>query len=169
MARQIVVFALVLIALVGLASAAAAGSKASSSPAPAPGGASSTSSLAAGSPESSLSGVASPTEASAPGPASGGNALEVSAMAGVGAAARTLREAFQEYGIVRDVYIAYNNIKRIHGRLTFAFVRFDYEADARRAIDRAYGRKMDGEKIKVLWAKKRQVKECGKKQEQERG
>ncbi|KAL4313036.1 hypothetical protein GQ457_01G021850 [Hibiscus cannabinus] len=81
---------------------------------------------------------------------------------------RTLREAFQEYGIVKDVYIAYNNIKRIHVRLTFAFVRFDSEADARRAIDRAHGRKMDGEKIKVFWAKERQVKERGKKQEQER-
>ncbi|XP_039006675.1 anther-specific protein BCP1 [Hibiscus syriacus] len=78
MARQIVVFALVLIALVGMVSAA--GSKASTSPAPAPGDAAASGGLA-GSP-----GGASSPPSSAPSPGSGVAALEVSTVAGVGVA-----------------------------------------------------------------------------------
>ncbi|XP_039018164.1 red pigment-concentrating prohormone-like [Hibiscus syriacus] len=88
MAHQNVVLALVLIALVGMVSAA--GSKASSSPASAPGGADGGLGGAPGSPAGALGAAAGgsspPSMASAPSPSKGAT-LEVSTVAGVGAAA----------------------------------------------------------------------------------
>ncbi|KAK9046693.1 hypothetical protein V6N11_052574 [Hibiscus sabdariffa] len=55
-----------------------------------------------------------------------------------------LKESFQSYGKVVDVFIAYNHIKRRCSPTTFAFVRFNRFEDARVAIAKANGRRMDG-------------------------
>ncbi|KAK9020561.1 hypothetical protein V6N11_010581 [Hibiscus sabdariffa] len=65
----------------------------------------------------------------------------------------TLHEAFQEYGKVLEVYIAYNSSKRQGKLTTFAFVRFDGEVDARKAIALSNGRLMDGFRIRAFPAK----------------
>ncbi|GMJ09343.1 hypothetical protein like AT2G27330 [Hibiscus trionum] len=47
---------------------------------------------------------------------------------------KTLREAFQEYGSVVDVYIAYGNAKRRNKPTVFAFVRFSNKFEAETTI-----------------------------------
>ncbi|KAL4367770.1 hypothetical protein GQ457_05G017650 [Hibiscus cannabinus] len=64
-----------------------------------------------------------------------------------------LKEAFEVYGEVLDVYVAYNNLKRIHRRTTFAFVRFKGMESAWRAISEGNGRVMDGNRIIIFHAK----------------
>ncbi|KAL4348556.1 hypothetical protein GQ457_17G007420 [Hibiscus cannabinus] len=64
-----------------------------------------------------------------------------------------LREAFQCYGQVADVYIAYWNRKRIKNPTTFAFVRFKTAEEAKCAARKGDNRKMDGYYIRVSIAK----------------
>ncbi|KAK8568765.1 hypothetical protein V6N12_007307 [Hibiscus sabdariffa] len=61
----------------------------------------------------------------------------------------TLREVFQSYGQVVDVYIAYWNRKRVRNSTTFAFVRFMSPEEARGAVRMGDNRKMDGYNINV--------------------
>ncbi|KAK8657437.1 hypothetical protein V6N13_035677 [Hibiscus sabdariffa] len=68
----------------------------------------------------------------------------------------TLKEAFSVYGNVIDVYIAYNNSRRINKAYTFAFIRFLTLDEARRAVDRAHNRRMDGFFIRVFMGKEQQ-------------
>ncbi|KAK8498299.1 hypothetical protein V6N11_061733 [Hibiscus sabdariffa] len=46
----------------------------------------------------------------------------------------TLKEAFEVYGKVIDVFIAFNSVKRRGMRSTFAFVRFSNPKEAMNAI-----------------------------------
>ncbi|KAL4282967.1 hypothetical protein GQ457_16G007830 [Hibiscus cannabinus] len=62
----------------------------------------------------------------------------------------TLGEAFEEYGKVLDVFVAYHNIKRRSSATTFAFVRFRLKGEAQNAIVKANGRIMDGFRIRVF-------------------
>ncbi|KAK8635442.1 hypothetical protein V6N13_004179 [Hibiscus sabdariffa] len=55
----------------------------------------------------------------------------------------TLREAFQDYGKVTDVYITYHNPRRRRLSSTFAFVRFSNMWEALNAVDLANNRRMD--------------------------
>ncbi|KAL4323977.1 hypothetical protein GQ457_11G027850 [Hibiscus cannabinus] len=71
---------------------------------------------------------------------------------------RSLWEAFQEYGSVLDVFIAYNSTRRRGKATTFAFERFGNEEEAKSALVKAKGRWMDGFRIKVFFAKKEQPK-----------
>ncbi|GMI88190.1 hypothetical protein HRI_002488300 [Hibiscus trionum] len=64
-----------------------------------------------------------------------------------------LRMAFQEYGRVEDTYIAYKNSKRRSKPTTFAFVRFNREMEAKEAVRKGNGRRMDGFIVKVVMAK----------------
>ncbi|GMI66766.1 hypothetical protein HRI_000345900 [Hibiscus trionum] len=64
-----------------------------------------------------------------------------------------LRMAFQEYGRVEDTYIAYKNSKRRAMPTTFAFVRFNREMEAKKAVLKGNGRRMDGFIVKVVMAK----------------
>ncbi|KAK9044035.1 hypothetical protein V6N11_072357 [Hibiscus sabdariffa] len=61
----------------------------------------------------------------------------------------SLKAAFEEYGVVRDVYIAYHSPKRFNMKSTFAFVRFSNIWEVLSAVDLANNRKMDGFTIKV--------------------
>ncbi|KAK9021623.1 hypothetical protein V6N11_011603 [Hibiscus sabdariffa] len=74
----------------------------------------------------------------------------------------TLKEAFSVYGNVIDVYIAYNNPRRINKAYTFAFIRFSTLDEARRAVDRAHNRRMDGFFIRVFMGKEQQSKVSAK-------
>ncbi|KAK8564991.1 hypothetical protein V6N12_058567 [Hibiscus sabdariffa] len=65
-----------------------------------------------------------------------------------------LKEAFVVYGKVLDVYIAYNNTKRVGMNNTFAFVRFSCLGEALRAVNQGNGRLMDGFSIKVFLEKR---------------
>ncbi|KAK8663775.1 hypothetical protein V6N13_083580 [Hibiscus sabdariffa] len=65
----------------------------------------------------------------------------------------TLREAFEVYGRVTEVYIAYKNPRRIKMRRTFAFIRFSNMGEALRAVEFRNNRKMDGFIIKVFLEK----------------
>ncbi|KAK9004251.1 hypothetical protein V6N11_002057 [Hibiscus sabdariffa] len=65
-----------------------------------------------------------------------------------------LKEAFVVYGKVLDVYIAYNNPKRVRMNCTFAFVRFSCLEEALRAVNQGNGRLMDGFSIKVFLEKR---------------
>ncbi|GMI63987.1 hypothetical protein HRI_000068000 [Hibiscus trionum] len=67
----------------------------------------------------------------------------------------TLKEAFQAYGCVFDVYIAYKSLKRKDKPTTFSFVRFGTEIEARSVVERSNGRLMDGKQIRVFIAKRR--------------
>ncbi|KAK9042894.1 hypothetical protein V6N11_071248 [Hibiscus sabdariffa] len=69
-----------------------------------------------------------------------------------------LKEAFQCYGQVVDVYIAYRNKKHLRDLTTFSFVRFKSIEDADCAARSGDKRKMDGFRIKV-----KLTKENGKK------
>ncbi|KAK8994597.1 hypothetical protein V6N11_045677 [Hibiscus sabdariffa] len=62
----------------------------------------------------------------------------------------SLREAFQTYGSVVDVFVAYKNQKRKNKATTFAFVRFRSQMEALGAIRLANGRRMDGHHIRVF-------------------
>ncbi|KAL4278723.1 hypothetical protein GQ457_03G015930 [Hibiscus cannabinus] len=68
----------------------------------------------------------------------------------------TLKEAFQVYGEVLDVYVAFNNQRRRFKKTSFAFVRFKSDEEARRAIESGSGRLMDGFCISVFiaWSNK---------------
>ncbi|GMJ04047.1 hypothetical protein HRI_004073900 [Hibiscus trionum] len=66
---------------------------------------------------------------------------------------QSLGEAFRIYGSVVDVFIAYNNLKRLGKPTTFAFVRFKDVEGANKAVMEANGRRMDGYRIKVDFAK----------------
>ncbi|KAL4346370.1 hypothetical protein GQ457_17G015750 [Hibiscus cannabinus] len=68
----------------------------------------------------------------------------------------TLKEAFSLYGNVSDVYIAYNNPRRISMAHTFAFVRFPTLEEAQRAVERGHKRRMDGFFIRVFMGKNEQ-------------
>ncbi|KAL4366522.1 hypothetical protein GQ457_05G033590 [Hibiscus cannabinus] len=61
----------------------------------------------------------------------------------------SLKEAFQVYGEVLDVYIAYRNRRRRYEKTTFAFIRFRGEEEAKRAIESGSGRLMDGFQIRI--------------------
>ncbi|KAK9015746.1 hypothetical protein V6N11_006840 [Hibiscus sabdariffa] len=61
-----------------------------------------------------------------------------------------LEEAFEEYGRVLDVYVAYNNLRRLKKNYTFAFVRFCSLEEALKAVELANNRRMDGFFIKVF-------------------
>ncbi|KAK9043830.1 hypothetical protein V6N11_072158 [Hibiscus sabdariffa] len=74
----------------------------------------------------------------------------------------TLKEAFSMYGIVTDVYIAYNNPRRINKAYTFAFIRFSTLEEARRVVERAHNRRMDGFFIRVFMGKEQQSKASAK-------
>ncbi|XP_039026252.1 serine/arginine-rich splicing factor SC35-like [Hibiscus syriacus] len=62
----------------------------------------------------------------------------------------TLKDAFQAYGDVQDVFIAYNSRKRLDASSTFAFVRYRKKSKANNAVLRADGRILDGFKIRVF-------------------
>ncbi|KAL4319692.1 hypothetical protein GQ457_18G003410 [Hibiscus cannabinus] len=66
----------------------------------------------------------------------------------------TLKEAFQEYGNVLDVYIAYYNRRRWRMNSTFAFVRYSNLWEAMNAVDLANNRRMVGFTIKVFLDRK---------------
>ncbi|GMI96136.1 hypothetical protein HRI_003282900 [Hibiscus trionum] len=66
----------------------------------------------------------------------------------------TLKEAFEIYGNVVDVYIAYWNPARKMKRSTFAFVRFKTEGEAMKAVEKANGRLMDGFTIRVFMSRR---------------
>ncbi|KAL4309565.1 hypothetical protein GQ457_01G031530 [Hibiscus cannabinus] len=70
---------------------------------------------------------------------------------------KTLREAFEAYGRIVDVFIAYNNAKRLGMRSTFAFVRFTSFKEALLAVEKANNRIMDGFKLKVYLENKSTV------------
>ncbi|KAK9006183.1 hypothetical protein V6N11_035228 [Hibiscus sabdariffa] len=74
----------------------------------------------------------------------------------------TLKEAFQVHGRVVEVFIAYNSLKRLGKPTTFAFVRFEGEEDALKAIAKSNGRLMDGFRIRVFPAKQDNPKLCVK-------
>ncbi|KAK8670727.1 hypothetical protein V6N13_037345 [Hibiscus sabdariffa] len=61
-----------------------------------------------------------------------------------------LREAFELYGRVTDVYIAYKNPTRVKMRSTFVFVRFSNMGEATKAVEFGNNRRMDGFTIKVF-------------------
>ncbi|GMJ02655.1 hypothetical protein HRI_003934700 [Hibiscus trionum] len=65
---------------------------------------------------------------------------------------KTLKEAFQEYGTVVDVYMAYGNQKRRNKPIVFAFVRFSNKEEAKSAIQKGNGRIMDGFKVRIFMA-----------------
>ncbi|KAL4386551.1 hypothetical protein GQ457_09G024140 [Hibiscus cannabinus] len=73
----------------------------------------------------------------------------------------TLKEAFEEYGKVLDVYIAYHNPRRAKMRSTFAFVRFSNVWEAMNAVEMANNRKMDGFTIKVFLDKNMHLEKKG--------
>ncbi|KAL4367675.1 hypothetical protein GQ457_05G016460 [Hibiscus cannabinus] len=77
----------------------------------------------------------------------------------------TLRKAFQEYGNVTDVYIAYYNPRRIRFESTFAFVRFSSVFEAMNAVELENNRKMDGFYIRVYLDRKPSVVLKGYKEE----
>ncbi|KAK8626189.1 hypothetical protein V6N13_133841 [Hibiscus sabdariffa] len=56
---------------------------------------------------------------------------------------RSLREAFEEYVKVLDVYVAYNNRRRLGMRSTFTFVRFSIQQEVEVAVNNANNREMD--------------------------
>ncbi|XP_039036835.1 transformer-2 protein homolog beta-like [Hibiscus syriacus] len=62
----------------------------------------------------------------------------------------SLKEVFQVYGVVLDVFIAYKSLKRKSVGFTFAFVRFRNRFEANLAVRRADGRVLDGFKIRVF-------------------
>ncbi|GMI82099.1 hypothetical protein HRI_001879200 [Hibiscus trionum] len=62
----------------------------------------------------------------------------------------TLRKAFELYGAVIDVYIAYHSPKRYKVNHTFAFVRFSNLEEAKKAADLGNNRRLDGYFIKVF-------------------
>ncbi|KAL4308915.1 hypothetical protein GQ457_01G015960 [Hibiscus cannabinus] len=62
----------------------------------------------------------------------------------------TLREAFQSYGVVLDVFISYWNARRKGKPTTFAFVRFKNFVEAKKAVVLGDRRLMDGFKIRVF-------------------
>ncbi|KAE8659943.1 hypothetical protein F3Y22_tig00116959pilonHSYRG00044 [Hibiscus syriacus] len=64
----------------------------------------------------------------------------------------SLKEAFQVYGDVLDVFIVYNRMKRKSVGYTFAFVRFRNRFEVNLAVRRVDGRVMDGYKIRVFHA-----------------
>ncbi|KAE8655416.1 hypothetical protein F3Y22_tig00117027pilonHSYRG00012 [Hibiscus syriacus] len=65
----------------------------------------------------------------------------------------TLKEAFMEYGVVVDVFIAYRSRRRLYVGSTFAFVRYRRKNEASVAVRRADGRLMDDYRIKVFHEK----------------
>ncbi|KAL4361216.1 hypothetical protein GQ457_04G028760 [Hibiscus cannabinus] len=69
----------------------------------------------------------------------------------------SLREAFEIYGSVVDVFVAYKNQKRKNKATTFAFIRFRSKMEALGAIRLANGRRMDGHYIRVFRANERSV------------
>ncbi|KAE8718592.1 hypothetical protein F3Y22_tig00110010pilonHSYRG00005 [Hibiscus syriacus] len=69
-----------------------------------------------------------------------------------------LKEAFQVYGVVIDVYIAYRSVKRQSSGSTFAFVRFGRLSEANTAVRREDSRVIDGFKIRVFHDKMSEVK-----------
>ncbi|KAK8504526.1 hypothetical protein V6N12_017805 [Hibiscus sabdariffa] len=73
----------------------------------------------------------------------------------------SLGVAFQTYGKVEDVYIAYKNMKRRSKRTTFAFVRFRKAEDAERTVVEANGRFMDGHRIRVFFAREKTFHQTG--------
>ncbi|GMJ13842.1 hypothetical protein HRI_005053400 [Hibiscus trionum] len=64
----------------------------------------------------------------------------------------TLKESLASAGKISDIYVAYNNPKRILNPTTFAFVRFRSEEEGRRAIQENNGRMMDRFKIRMFVA-----------------
>ncbi|XP_039040086.1 polyadenylate-binding protein 4-like [Hibiscus syriacus] len=64
-----------------------------------------------------------------------------------------LREAFEAYGEVLDVFIAYQNTKRRHSQTTFKFVRYKNLIEANRVVENGNGRKIDGRVVKVFVAR----------------
>ncbi|XP_039011878.1 polyadenylate-binding protein 5-like [Hibiscus syriacus] len=56
----------------------------------------------------------------------------------------SLKEAFMEYGVVSDVFIAFRSRRRLYDKSNFAFVRFKSKQEARVAVRKADGRLMDG-------------------------
>ncbi|GMJ08960.1 hypothetical protein HRI_004565200 [Hibiscus trionum] len=64
----------------------------------------------------------------------------------------TLKQAFLEYGVVVDVYVAYGNQKRRFKPTVFAFVRFSKKEEAELAIQLGDGRMMDGFKVRMFLA-----------------
>ncbi|GMJ09231.1 hypothetical protein HRI_004592300 [Hibiscus trionum] len=62
---------------------------------------------------------------------------------------RTLKEAFEGYGSVRDVFVAYNSLRRRGSSSTFAFVRFKSLDEAKNAVKEGNERLLDGFRIKV--------------------
>ncbi|GMI65214.1 hypothetical protein HRI_000190700 [Hibiscus trionum] len=62
---------------------------------------------------------------------------------------RTLKEAFEGYGFVRDVFVAYNSPRRRESSSTFAFVRFKTLVEAKKAVKEGDGRLLDGFRIRV--------------------
>ncbi|KAE8725239.1 hypothetical protein F3Y22_tig00009009pilonHSYRG00299 [Hibiscus syriacus] len=62
----------------------------------------------------------------------------------------SLKEVFQVYGVVLDVFIAYKSLKRKFADSIFAFVRFSNRDEASLAVKRADGRVLDGFKIRVF-------------------
>ncbi|XP_039006146.1 uncharacterized protein LOC120133680 [Hibiscus syriacus] len=73
----------------------------------------------------------------------------------------TLKETFQAYGVVTDVFIAYRSRRRETVGSTFAFVRFRSKSEADTAVRRADGRIMDGFKIRVFHDNKGAAKSRG--------
>ncbi|KAE8686634.1 hypothetical protein F3Y22_tig00111053pilonHSYRG00090 [Hibiscus syriacus] len=63
---------------------------------------------------------------------------------------KILKELFQSYGVVTDIFIAYRSRRRLSADSTFAFVRFRSKSEADSAVRRADGRIMDGFKIRVF-------------------
>ncbi|XP_039027669.1 serine/arginine-rich splicing factor SC35-like [Hibiscus syriacus] len=62
----------------------------------------------------------------------------------------TLRDLFQAYGVVLDVYIAYSNPRRKLKSSTFAFVRYKNRDDACQAVTKGAGRVIDGSPVRVF-------------------
>ncbi|XP_038999272.1 uncharacterized protein LOC120124752 [Hibiscus syriacus] len=63
---------------------------------------------------------------------------------------KTLKESFQAYGVVTDVFIAYRSRMRLLVGSTFAFVRFRNKSEADKAVCKDDGRFIDGFKIRVF-------------------
>ncbi|GMJ02457.1 hypothetical protein HRI_003914900 [Hibiscus trionum] len=63
-----------------------------------------------------------------------------------------LSDAFSAYGKVTRVYIAYNSGRRFFNKTTFAFVSFENSNQARKAIEKGNGRRIDGQFISVSLA-----------------
>ncbi|KAE8683495.1 hypothetical protein F3Y22_tig00111207pilonHSYRG00193 [Hibiscus syriacus] len=62
------------------------------------------------------------------------------------------KKSFQAYGIVLDIFVAYNNMRRNEASSTFAFFRFMNKEEAMEAVRIANGRKPDeqGKNIRPL-------------------